>query len=198
VLRIVPTASLRDGVVQYACDPTVTCNGNTVQGLSGASYTAGLGNFALSPAQLKAMDPVGSLAGYRGSVGPNPVILTAFNQYPLPNDFSQGDGLNTAGYRFAAGTRNTKNWYIAKVDYNITTDGKQRVSLTGALANQDQANAPFLPGQGPATSIVNFNKGLIANYSAVITNNLINNFRYGFVRESIGTIGNTDQPWNTY
>ena len=25
---------------------------------------------------------------------------------------------------------------------------------------------------------------------------MINNFRYGFVRESIGTIGNTDQAWN--
>ena len=74
-------------------------------------------------------------------------MLTYFNKYPLPNDFSQGDGHNTAGYRFASPTTNTKNWYIAKLDYNITQDGKQRVSLTGALANQDQANAAFLLGR---------------------------------------------------
>ena len=55
-LRIVPTAALRDGVVQYACDASVTCNGNTVTGLSGATYSAGPGNYALSPAQLTAMD----------------------------------------------------------------------------------------------------------------------------------------------
>jgi hypothetical protein len=201
-LRIVPTASLRDGVVQYAC--SVTCSGNTVAGLSGANYTAPSGYNALSPAQLTAMD-VNAFATepkviqpYTGSVGPNPAMLAYFNTYPLPNDFSQGDGVNNAGYRFAAPTSNTKNWYIAKMDYNITKDGKQRVSLTGALANQDQANAPFLPGQAPQQSFINFNKGLIANYSAVITNNLINNFRYGFVRESIGTIGNTDQAWNTF
>jgi hypothetical protein len=198
VLRIVPTAALRDGVVQYVCDPSATCPGNSVQGLSGATYTAGSGNFALSPAQLTAMDPAGSLAGYTGPVGPDPAVVAAFQKYPLPNDFSQGDGFNTAGYRFAAPTRNTKNWYIAKLDYNITRDGKQRVSLTGALANQDQANAPFLPGQAPATSLINFNKGLIANYSAVITTTLISNFRYGYIRESIGTIGNTDQQWNTF
>ena len=174
-LRIVPTAALRDGVVQYACDPSVTCNGNTVTGLSGASYSSGPGNYALSPAQLTAMDQnafatePNLVKPYTGSVGPNPTMLSYFNKYPLPNDFSQGDGLNTAGYRFAAPTSNTKNWYIAKMDYNITRDGKQRVSLTGALANQDQANAPFLPGQAPETSIVNFNKGLIANYSSVLT-----------------------------
>ncbi len=208
VLRIVPTASLRDGVVFYACDttaaaPNPNCSSNpTATGLSGNSYTANFpgayGGYALTPGQLKAMDPLSTLAGYKGPSGPDPAVMAYFNKYPLPNDFSQGDGANTAGYRFAAGTSNTKNWYIAKMDYNLTQDGKQRVSLTGALANQDQANAPFLPGQAPETSVVNFNKGLIANYSAVITSTLINNFRYGFVRESVGTIGNTDLAWNTF
>lgn len=195
-LRIVPTASLRDGVVQYVCDPSATCNGNTVTGLSGASYTAAPGTYALSPGQLKAMDPLSTLSGYTGPSGPDPTVLSYFNKYPLPNDFTQGDGYNTAGYRFAAPTSNVKNWYIAKMDYNITQDGKQRVSLTGALANENQANAPFLPGQAPETDIVNFNKGLIANYSAVLSSSLINNFRYGYVRQSVGTLGNSDQAWN--
>ena len=115
----------------------------------------------------------------------------------MPNDFSQGDGFNTAGYRFAAPTRNTKNWYIAKLDYNITKDGKQRIYPDGRFGeSRDQANAPFLPGTPPETSVINFNKGLIANYSAVITTTLISNFRYGYIRESIGTIGDTSLPWN--
>jgi hypothetical protein len=218
-LRIVPTASLRDGVVFYACDttaPTVDprCSANpTAVGSSGQSYTAnfpysptnpsnGAGGYGLTPQQLTNMDKYAFATepnltpGYSGSVGPDPAMISYFSKYPLPNDFSQGDGYNTAGYRFAAPTSNTKNWYIAKMDYNITEDGKQRVSLTGALANQDQANAPFLPGQAPESSIVNFNKGLIANYSAVISSSLVNNFRYGYVRESIGTIGNSDLPVN--
>ena len=215
VLRIVPTASLRDGVVFYACDttaavPNPSCSTSpTATGLSGTTYTANFagpyGGFGLNPAQLKAMDAnafaapnSGVLPGYSGPIGPDPAVLAYFKTYPLPNDLSQGDGVNTAGYRFAAPTRNTKNWYIAKMDYNITQDGRQRVSLTGALANENQSNAPFLPGEAPATDLVNYNKGLIANYSAVLTTSLINNFRYGFVRESVGTIGNTNEAWNTF
>jgi hypothetical protein len=200
-LRIVPTASLRDGVVEYVCDPSATCPGNTVQGLSGASYTVGPGVNALSPQQLTAMDTAGFqqaglLPGYTGPIGPDPTMISYFNKYPLPNDFTQGDGYNTAGYRFAAPTHNTKNWYIGKMDYNITQDGKQRVSLTGALANENWAMAPFLPGDAPEQDIVNYNKGLIANYSAVISSTLINNFRYGYIRESVGTLGDANQAWN--
>jgi hypothetical protein len=197
-LRIVPTAALRDGVVQYVCDSGATCPGNTVTGISGAQYSAGAGNQVLSPAQLTAMDPAGALPGYTGPVGPDPAVVKFFNTYPLPNDFSQGDGFNTAGYRFAAPTHNTKNWYIGKMDYNITRDGKHRVSLTGSMANENQANAPFLPGQAPNTDLVNYSKGLIANYTATLKNTLINSFRYGFIRESVGTIGNTDQTWSTF
>jgi hypothetical protein len=208
VLRILPSASLRQGVVFYACDtaaaaPDPRCSNNpSAVGLNGQTHTANFpgqfGGYALSPPQLTAMDPLSTTAGYTGPSGPNASVLSYFDTFPLPNDYSQGDGYNTAGYRFAAPTHNTKNWYIAKMDYNITQDGKQRVSLTGALANENQANAPYLPGELPATDIVNYNKGLIANYSAVIKPTLINNFRYGFVRESLGTIGNTDLSWNTF
>jgi hypothetical protein len=208
-LRILPTASLRDGVVFYACDPTVpepNCSNNpSAVGMSGKTYTANFpgaaGGYALNASQITAMDRTngaGTIPGYTGSVGPDPAVLSYFNSFPVPTDYSQGDGYNTAGYRFAAPTSNTKNWYIAKMDYNITRDGKQRVSLTGALANENNANAPFLPGEAPETDLVNYNKGLIANYSAVVTSALVNNFRYGFVRESLGTIGNTDEAWNTF
>jgi len=36
-----------------------------------------------------------------------------------------------------------------------------RLSITGALANEDSAGAPFSPGTAPETNVVNFNKGLI-------------------------------------
>ena len=112
VLRIVPTPSLRDGVVFYACDtttaaPNPSCSNNpTATGLSGKSYTANFpgayGGYALTPGQLKAMDPLSTLAGYKGPSGPDPAVMAYFNKYPLPNDFSQGDGYNTAGYRFGS------------------------------------------------------------------------------------------------
>jgi hypothetical protein len=192
-VRTVPTAAMRDGVIQYLClnGNTTTCPGNTVTGLSGASYTAPARYFALSSTQITAMD-----SGSLGPHGPDPAVISYMSTYPLPNDSTVGDGLNTAGYRFRAPTNTKKNWYIAKLDYNLTSDAKHRISVSGALANENAAQAPFLPGAPPETDIVNYNKGIIVGYSAVISQSLVNNFRYGFVRESVGTIGNSTQEWN--
>ena len=198
-LRTVPTASLRDGVIEYLCQTnsdgspnTTLCPGNTIQGISGASYTAPPGYQALSPQQITQMDGT-SL----GPHGPNPVVLQYMNStYPLPNDATTGDLVNTAGYRFRGSTHTTKNWYIGKLDYNLTRDAKQRISVSAALANDHSSGAPFLPGTPPESTDVNFNKGLIAAYSWVISPTLLNNFRYGFIRESVGSLGNTSQSWN--
>ena len=58
-LRTIPTATLRDGIIQYACaDPTV-CTGGSVQGVSGKTYPVAAGNNALSPGQITGMDPEG-------------------------------------------------------------------------------------------------------------------------------------------
>jgi hypothetical protein len=196
---VVPTASLRDGVIFYQCDstsPTVAtdCPGGSVTGMSGASYTipapSGTTAYnALSPQQITQMDPL--------HLGPNPVMLTYLSakNWPLPNNTNGGDGFNYSNFTFRGPVTNTKNWYIGRLDYNITRDAKQRLGLSGALANESLADAPFLPGQGSEHTIVNFNKGLIANYSSVISQNLVNNFRYGFIRESVGTIGNSNKQW---
>jgi hypothetical protein len=209
VVRTVPTAALRDGVVQYLCPllpsgqlDTNTCPGNTVSGLTpGSSYTAPAGYFALSPQQLTKMDQT---IGPPGTpLGPNPVVISYMQKkygVYLPNDSTTGDLVNTAGYRFAAPTTTKKNWYIAKLDYNITPDAKHRLSVSGALANENSdastLEAPFLPGAPAEKTLVDFNKGIIAGYSAVLTSTLINNLRYGFIRQSLGTIGDSNQPWN--
>ncbi len=195
--RIVPTAAYKNGVVQYLCLQaapgqlnTAQCPGNTVT-VNGVNYSARPGYEAVSPITLTQWD-----AKSLGPHGPDPVVQNFYSSYPLPNDFTAGDGFNTAGYRFRGSTHNQKNWYIGKLDYNLTTDGRHRLSLSGALANESLAGAPFLPGQVPETTTVNFNKGLIASYTAVLSPNLLNNFHYGYIRESVGIVGNSNLPWN--
>jgi len=208
-VRTVPTAALRDGVVQYLCPTlsngnpdTITCPGNTVSGLTpGSSYAAPPGYFALSPQQLTQMDQTFGPSGT--PTGPNPAVLSYMKKTYgafLPNDQTTGDLVNTAGYRFSDPTNTKKNWYIAKLDYNITADAKHRLSVSAALANENSdasiQEAPFLPGSPAEKTIVDFNKGIIVGYSAVISPALVNNFRYGFIRQSVGTIGDSNQPWN--
>ncbi len=190
-LRTVPTQTLRDGIIEYVCQDPSACPGGSVSGLSGRQYSYASGIMALSPQQITQMD-----SGSLGPHGPDPAVINYMNSvYPVPNDFTTGDLFNTAGYRFRAPTTTDKNWYIAKLDYNITQDGKHRLSVSGALSNESDAGQPFLPGSAPETTTVNYNKGIIANYEASLTPTLLNDFRYGFVRESIGTGGDSTQPW---
>ncbi|MCL6508222.1 MAG: carboxypeptidase-like regulatory domain-containing protein, partial [Bryobacteraceae bacterium] len=119
VVRTVPTAAFRDGVVQYLCPllsngnlDTSGCPGNTVQGISNANYTAQPGYFALGPAQLTKMDQTNGPAGT--PLGYNPAVIAymqkTFKSF-FPNDATTGDLQNTAGYRFAAPTTTKKKWY---------------------------------------------------------------------------------------
>jgi hypothetical protein len=183
----VPSLAMRDGIIQYPCDSGFSCPGGTVTGLSGKSYPVSAGNMALGPAALAGLDPL--------HIGPNAPVVQYLNTWPTPNCNAVGDGLNYTCFNFSAPITDTENVYIAKMDYNITKNGKHRLSVSGALQNENHAFAPFLPTDPPSQDVVNYSKGLIGSYNAVISNTLVNNFRYGFVRQSVGSIGNSDQDW---
>ena len=190
----VPSDAMKDGVIQYLCDQSdpnlaTDCPGGQVQGKSGKMYTVAPGFFALSPTQLAKMDPLGK--------GPNSVALAFLNTYPTANVPGFGDGLNFQGFNWAAPIYDRQNVYIGKMDYNITRDAKHRISVSAALRNDsnDSLGAPFLPGQPPSDAAVNYNKGIIANYAGTFGTSLVNSLRYGFVRESVGFIGNSSLPW---
>jgi hypothetical protein len=195
-VRTIPTDSLRDGIVYYLCKTASQCGGGTTTGISGTSYPVPAGNFAVNAAQIKGMDPQ--------KLGPNTATLAYFNSFPHSNDGSVGDGFNYAGFRFRSPISDKKNWYIAKADFNITRDAKQRISWSGALANERNPKEQYLPGSATGSlfkydtsehSFVNYNKGFVVNYSSVLTHSLVNNVRYGYVRESVGNIGDSNQQY---
>ena len=191
----VPSASLRDGVIFYQCntaDPNLAtdCPGGaafSAQGISGKTYTPATGFVALGQSQLAKFDPQG--------LGTNAPALAYMNSLPAANVPGFGDGFNYQGFNFAAPISDKQNVYIGKLDYNITRDARHRVSVSGALRNDQNAGAPFFPGEAPSQSIVNYSKGIVVNYSGAFRQSLVNSVRYGFVRESTGTNGNSNQQW---
>ncbi len=147
---VVPTQTMKDGIIQYACADVTDANGNVTQtaaqvcpggsvnGLSG-SHSVQAGYYGMSPAQITGMDPLG--------LGPNSAILQYLkSQWPDPNSNSCGDGFNYGCYTFSSPISETKDEYIAKMDYNITKDARHHVSVMGALRNDANPQAQFLPG----------------------------------------------------
>jgi Carboxypeptidase regulatory-like domain len=193
-LRNIPTASLRDGVIQYQCQIPAACPGGApVTGNSGASYPVLPGFLALSPAQITNLDPL--------KLGPSSVMLNYFNQTYgkfKPNDPSVGDGLNYEGFRFRAPFSLDNNAVIARIDYHLTADAKHTLFWRGALQNLSNAQEPFLPGSPPQQTVLDHSKGFVVGYTAVLSSSLANAFHWGFTRQSTAFVGNTDQPWNTF
>jgi hypothetical protein len=165
----VPTAQFRAGNLQY----------HYVNGSSDSVYL-------LTPADIKGMDPQG--------IGVNPNILQIFNNYPLPNDPTQGDGINTEGYRFPYTLHRSYDTYISRLDWNITSNGKHTVFWRGNLQGDNEPTPPAFPGQPPSTSTLTNSKGFAAGYTAILTNNLVNNLRYGFTRQGVDNAGISNQP----
>ena len=52
-------------------------------------------------------------------VGLDPTLMGFINGAPLPNNFTTGDGLNTAGFNFASPQREKQYDFVSKFDFNV-------------------------------------------------------------------------------
>lgn len=171
VSRVVPSTLFRQGTLQY-----LTGSGNLVQ---------------ISPTQFAKMDLLG--------VGVNTAAQQMFNKYyPTSNGTNCGDGLNFVCYTFPAAVPTGLNTYILKLDANLTS--RQTLYVRGNLQNDHviqplAANAPQFPGRSANITDKDNAKGIAAGHVWTITNNVINNFRYGYTRPSSGISGLQTQPY---
>ncbi len=159
--RTVPSEKLKAGTLQY-----LTMAGGVAE---------------LSPERLKQIDPLG--------IGPNAASLALFKQYPVGNDPSLGDGLNTIGYRFTAGQHTKFDTYIAKFDYMLDSAGKHQLFWRGNLQNDHSSGIPQFPGQPPNSVGLDNSKGLAAGYTWIAKSNLVSTTRYGFTRQGTESTG---------
>jgi hypothetical protein len=163
-VRAVPSESLKQGYLK------VQLGDSSVQ--------------TVAPSELPQIDPLG--------IGLNTAYQKILNQYPVSNDaaYGQDGGLNFGGYRFNAPDHLNDMAWVVKLDYKLDNAGKHNLSLRGTLGRNtvDQILAEF-PGQAPASTERDNNKGLAAHYTAIITPNLINSFTYGLTRLSVNLSG---------
>lgn len=164
----VPTASFRQGNLQY-----VDVDGNTD---------------TLTPSQIASMDPKCSGNGTcPWGPGVDPNSLATLQAYPMPNGSNSGDGLNTASFTWSAPNPTTLNTYIAKIDY--VQNDRSRFFVRGNLMGDHTDDPPQFPGGSPSDVQTNTSKGIAVGHTWTISNNLINNLRYGYIRQQLGVTG---------
>ncbi len=185
ITQTIPSATLREGIIEYQCATASQCPGGSGAGSGGNSVPAGY--YALGPTQLRQMDPLG--------IGPSQVALKYFQTYPEPNNYSTVDVPNYAGYTFGAPTLTKDNWYIGRLDYKVTNSGSQTLFFRWTSVDDPTVGPPFLPGQSPTSTSLDLSKGFVAGYTAILSPTWVNSFRYGLTRGSYSTIGDTSEPW---
>jgi hypothetical protein len=165
VLRDVPLPNLGQGIVRFNAT-----NGQTA---------------SLTCAQITTIFPA--------TQGCNPVALAvladAARRYPA-NDFTVGDGINTAGFRFNAPVTVSNNSHIARFDFNITS--KQQAFLRGNYINDVESSTSEFPDT-PTSRLWEHPWGFVAGHTWTISNNIVNNFRYGLTRDAFSSQGDSDQ-----
>jgi hypothetical protein len=159
--RIVPLASLGQGIINYAYCTNAACNTTAKASLNLAQNQQAYAAAGINPAALAA-------------------LAAAAAKYPA-NDTTQGDQLNTGGFRFNATTPVKLNSHVARFDYTLTHNQTLFVRLNAIY--DTQILPQWLPGT-PSPQVWSHPRGLAAGHTWTIGSNWVNNLRYGFTRQA--------------
>lgn len=164
--RNVPSESFKQGIVKFRM-----ANGQVGE---------------LSPAEIRAVDPLG--------IGLNPTVMAYMQAYPTGNDplAAPDQGLNISVLRFNAPKTLNYRALVGKMDFNPFKNGNHTFNVRGTLAaNKEDDTLAQFPGQPAASQQVDNSRGISANYVAVLSPTLVNNFSFGLTRIGNSQTGTT-------
>jgi hypothetical protein len=119
------------------------------------------------------------------NLGASPLILQVLALYPDANDFTAGDGLNTAGFTSNFGTRIRGDYGTLRLDHTFT----DKWSFDGRLAvyrelNTGTGQVDIVSRKGTADS-PSRPRSLSAGLTGVLTSHITNEFRFGWTADRL-------------
>jgi hypothetical protein len=99
-------------------------------------------------------------------------------RYPAANDLTQGDGVNTGGYRFTYPTPDNDITYVGRIDYNLTQNHKVFGRFTLTRENSTQS-LPVFAKDPPTHPFIDRSYGYVVSDVWTIGKNKVNQFYYG-------------------
>ncbi|MBA3443085.1 MAG: hypothetical protein H0T92_24840, partial [Pyrinomonadaceae bacterium] len=185
--RVVYTQQARNGIFRYTQG---RANGNALA--STASVDA---NGNVLPNLVSTLRTYNIFANPDG-LGPDPTTQRLIGLTPLPNNFTVGDGLNTAGFSFTAPQTERQYDFTTKIDHafnernsiyvrysqgeqnTLGDSGNSNVTTGGGGVGGPQA----FPGGPRSVDTYRTPKNLAVNYRATLTPTTVNEFVAGFNR----------------
>ena len=166
VTRSVPTDSLRDGILKFR-----DASGNI------DSYDL---------ATSTACGPAGGLACDPRGIGISPTVQSFWRLEPQGNFPSVGDGLNYIGFRGTVSAPENDNFGVLRLDHNFTDKWKFSGSYTywRSLAIGAAPQVSIIGGDLKAVSSTPVRATMVTGQlTTLISSNVTNTFRFGWVRD---------------
>ncbi|MDQ6785405.1 MAG: Plug and carboxypeptidase regulatory-like domain-containing protein, partial [Acidobacteriota bacterium] len=125
-----------------------------------------------------------NIASNPSGVGIDPALAKAINAMPLPNNFSAGDGLNTAGFNFGSPQHERQYDFVSRFDYKITGNNSLYVRYAKgsqtSLGDSGNSGRPVFPDSPNLVNTFRTPKNLAINDRWSPTANLTNEFIFGY------------------
>ena len=115
------------------------------------------------------------------------ILGGAADRYPSNNTIV-GDALNTGGYLFNSSTTDKENTHIARFDWNVANN--QQIFVRGNYQWDNSTLAQAFPDT-PSGNVWSHPYGWVVGHNWTISNNKINNFRWGLTRQAFSQQGDS-------
>lgn len=162
--RTVPLGAFRAGTLNYInSDPG--CGDSSRMSTQPGCITT------LSASQVAGLDPA--------KIGFDSSELAFINsRYPVANDLSVGDGVNTGGYRFTTPNPNDLITYVGRIDYDLTQT--QKIFGRFTINRQDAIeNFPEFPTDPLTHPFYDRSYSYVVSHIWQFGSNKVNQFYYG-------------------
>ena len=184
VTREVPLPSLGQGIVKYRAGAALAPSG-----VGGCTPTIAGGVATLTTAQINAC----YIAANGVTPGVNPAglsVLAAAAARYRANDTTEGDGLNTSGFRFNAKTPTRNKVATLRLDWRV--NASQDVFARYQYQSDKSSGISRFPDTLAPKNWVH-PTGLAVGHTWTINNNMVNRFTYGLTRDAFTLGGDSTQ-----
>jgi Carboxypeptidase regulatory-like domain/TonB-dependent Receptor Plug Domain len=182
VTRTVYTQAARQGLFRYVVGRANAPAGTATAAVDG-SGSATLPACNGAPPTNSPCIASYNIATNPTGVGLDPTLIGIINSAPLPNNFTTGDGLNTAGFNFASPQHEKQYDFVTKFDFNLTKNSflYVRYAQGSQTSFGDSANAgrPIFPDSPNFVDTFRTPKNLAINWRWSPTPKLVNEFIFG-------------------